>query len=856
MATQETNVKKTRPFAEYAENAGTNFNSADFSGTSAAGAIDQAVSGFKNVFEGAVELVDKTVKGNIKDDVTAAEDAFFSEVGVPGRSAPEASINLPDLPEGMKSEFVNLENAREAVRQGKLNKETYALRMDSVSRQLRIKYPGYRDEVDTLVQKAAGFRPANRVMNDMFDEMDAADSDRAARRTNAKKVQHRANAMAMTPEERTVNDQYLDAIETSGWATSMTDQYDRFVGKMEQKDSILKGQVRTLETTAMMKTATRDKTKQMAKNFATTVATFNTDFAFNPLQEDGKGAVSLMESVIRPDSDGGISVSKDERLMLAAQGAKTRFYTGKRIRELWGTKFKDSGGNVHTYGDFFDLNEALKENDEFVATLYSGLIKDPLTFGSLVDTYTKANIEQLGNEALLNDGNLSRLAALAKVLGNNPAFGPDLWKAIQGQLKEPATQQASMNNFLKLTSPSGITQDATLEREIEAGNYSPEQLEAVVTTSLNAITTLANPQMAEQAFKKVFTGDRNILRRFNKKDKLRLFQAMSSPAVVDFMKKTRDVDLKNNYRGWLADSFSEVFREDIANVGSTSAQGITGFQLEYTNDNKFELTGTGDSPLSIPVRESIRKVNTFLSVWENAYPDELTPEKKTLYTKKLLETSGVSTTPGTQGGLFNQMYNAVVGSPDTATEAKGSSSGGTTITPTPGPGEAARASATRPIGEEVAKAESGSSSSLLGESQNSVFKDQPEVTSQTLDQLVKFSAPGGAYSNWSKEWKKENGVGDPDVPSTPMGTYQITGTTLKGLMKNLGLKGNEVFTEDLQHRLFNELIKGRGLDDFLAGKIDVNDMVARIGKEWEGVARNSDTQEAIKRKLLAMKKEA
>ncbi len=76
------------------------------------------------------------------------------------------------------------------------------------------------------------------------------------------------------------------------------------------------------------------------------------------------------------------------------------------------------------------------------------------------------------------------------------------------------------------------------------------------------------------------------------------------------------------------------------------------------------------------------------------------------------------------------------------------------------------------------------------------------LTEMTVDQAIAFSAPSGPYGQWVK-----NTIGR---VATPMGAYQIVGTTLRAAKKGLGLKGDEVMTPELQEMLGQWIYRQQG----------------------------------------------
>jgi len=68
-----------------------------------------------------------------------------------------------------------------------------------------------------------------------------------------------------------------------------------------------------------------------------------------------------------------------------------------------------------------------------------------------------------------------------------------------------------------------------------------------------------------------------------------------------------------------------------------------------------------------------------------------------------------------------------------------------------------------------------------------------KLTDMTVDQALQFASPSGPYGQWVK--------GQVGRVATPMGAYQIVGTTLQAAKEGLGLTGNEKMTPELQEKL-------------------------------------------------------
>lgn len=77
-----------------------------------------------------------------------------------------------------------------------------------------------------------------------------------------------------------------------------------------------------------------------------------------------------------------------------------------------------------------------------------------------------------------------------------------------------------------------------------------------------------------------------------------------------------------------------------------------------------------------------------------------------------------------------------------------------------------------------------------------------KLTDMTVDEAIRFSDPRGPYAQWVKDQ-----IGR---VATPMGGYQIVGTTLRAMKNSLGLKGDEKMTPELQDRLGQQILTEQG----------------------------------------------
>lgn len=105
------------------------------------------------------------------------------------------------------------------------------------------------------------------------------------------------------------------------------------------------------------------------------------------------------------------------------------------------------------------------------------------------------------------------------------------------------------------------------------------------------------------------------------------------------------------------------------------------------------------------------------------------------------------------------------------------------------------------------------------------------LTSMTLGEVV----------DAQKAWSKNHG-------SSAAGRYQFMRATLQELSQKLNLAGNMRFDADLQDRLGYYLLKRRGYDDYMAGKIGPVEFGKRLAQEWASLPVLAATKGGVKDK--------
>ncbi|GGE24342.1 hypothetical protein SAMN05421774_10856 [Gemmobacter megaterium] len=122
----------------------------------------------------------------------------------------------------------------------------------------------------------------------------------------------------------------------------------------------------------------------------------------------------------------------------------------------------------------------------------------------------------------------------------------------------------------------------------------------------------------------------------------------------------------------------------------------------------------------------------------------------------------------------------------------------------------------------------GSFSTLFGHSQNGGRFHGIDVSRMTLAQLGDFADPNGEYGQWVK--------GKVGRVATPMGRYQIVGTTLRNAATEMGLSGDTVFSPQTQTAIAEHLARKR----LSSARSPAAKRIA-MRAEWEGFKHVPDS---------------
>lgn len=116
--------------------------------------------------------------------------------------------------------------------------------------------------------------------------------------------------------------------------------------------------------------------------------------------------------------------------------------------------------------------------------------------------------------------------------------------------------------------------------------------------------------------------------------------------------------------------------------------------------------------------------------------------------------------------------------------------------------------------------------------------ERAEISKMTLGEVQQLQKAMLAHPE--NKWNSSAVGAGQFVSQTLFGKTLKDGTVVPGLVQEMGLSPDTVFSPELQDQMMIRLLKRRGLDQFQAGALDLDAFRTNLGNEWSGTKREGD----------------
>lgn len=558
-------------------------------------ALGDLFQNLAGVLDAGIKEADRATQEGIQNEIFDQVDAIQDEFGVSSATLfQEDPGSTAATPPALADSGRHLQGLQAQYERGALKESHYWARMNSMVRQLRGRYPGYRAEIDSMVSSIVGARPANALRNALMSEW----KEEANAGNQALKDYNNLVEWALKSGTSQTGRSYLpmDFFErqATGNPYSMV-ELQSHISQVTSAENIV-----TARRNQMAEAATQDSltTRQVERAWAQEATSFVNDTISDIGNSLGKQYADIrsLEQEIRNAASSGDPGSEEQVRQLSAMVSQLQGSLldglNKKFTESW------DGDPSHSYAS--QLDDATRQSIINTAMAPIALIQDSINnkdygIANSVMNYTKAKQNDINKELLDKIPFMGLLGSLKEFGGPDfPGFfmqlgGAELQGTLTKVLKDASlvsmgTGDGSVVKYFDLGEEAGekkeyydslITQWQNVANQVVSGKLPPD----VVANSVNFM-------FGQEAL--------GILGRMTPESRYQYFKKVASPAVSNQMlalKKAGDIDSWNTYQNWVTSSFITLFRSAVSDLPGAfpNTQGISVTWDKTTNG--FKVTG-------------------------------------------------------------------------------------------------------------------------------------------------------------------------------------------------------------------------------------------------------------------------
>lgn len=557
------------------------------------GKYEKLYSNLVNSLKVGVDNADAAVKGMIKSDVYEGVDKLRGAQGVDlaadnpltplnldkasvaptagtgaagggatgeGSQASPMDANRPPNPSGVKGD---LQRLQAAYTQGKISDTHYYAQLETMNRALRARYPGYRDEVDAMVQSVTGVTPANALRKAVLSDLNTAQS--SADSLAKERLSFVKSNLAYLPGD-------FAQKEASGNPYPMTYLID-YASKQQISELQVKNYTAGLAAKAAAGNATSTDASQTATNI---ISTMNTQL-MNKSSQNGVSIQGWLSQRI-DELKNNKSLSPDQEAKMKAEFFQFKNAYQSALTEMWGQKLspdskltlasalndpgKQKSISEQAMAQFDLIEKALTDKD--LGLLHAA----ENTLRSMNNSDARAINEKYPTVRALSA--IAAMPGMSNVLQNVLTTQPGKYGEALNQLSQALTIHNITGGVHSPNGQTTISDDLKVWAATPGGN-TPQGMQKFLQDRVNEVNNPALPMENKiLAAKKIF-GEENMKMIFKYRDadsQFKAFSMLTSPEVTKTMlaAKDKDPELWKSYSLWAQNSFAQSYRQLVNNL--------------------------------------------------------------------------------------------------------------------------------------------------------------------------------------------------------------------------------------------------------------------------------------------------
>ena len=485
-----------------------------------------------------------------------------------GGSTSGSPMDANRPPQAQQDSFKNrIQSLQAAYSQGRIGDTYYTTQLEAMNRAIRAKYPGFRDEVDAMVQTITGINPANSLRKAVLNDLSTAQSE-------ADKAQNKIQDFAKS------NLEYLSPQTIQKVAQGKATMGDLMLEVQPQK--IEENRISLAKSRLALKKDQNAATSEDASQTATQVINSIDSKLMNSTSVNGVSINGWLDK-IREEIKDGKSLTPDRENQIKAEFLQMKQNYENGLNNMWNSSL--APGNKNTLASTlndpgrqkaindnamkkFDLIEqAITNKDYGLLNQTSNAIK------SMTDNTARTILEKYPTIGVTSA--IAKMPGMANILQNLMTSQPGMYSDLQNQVSSAIRVHNLTGGVYQPEGQTSASDDLKTYASVP-GNKTPEGMNRYLR---ERAIELSNPQlpldMRANAARKMFSADNNqfILKWGTSGSKVQMFNTLTSPEITKSMEEIGKLnpDVWQNYSKWSMNTFANGFKtvfNDVNNVNN------------------------------------------------------------------------------------------------------------------------------------------------------------------------------------------------------------------------------------------------------------------------------------------------
>ncbi len=770
-----------------------------------------------DVTQGVDTVIKLDLDKTLREGVDNIRQAHIFEGTAQLEGALSTANKTDELPVGVRQGMDRIDTLTKAKRFGSISDTNYLTQVADLVSGVKTRYSGYTKEIDEKIKSIVGVDPANALRASIVSDIDALRTQQASQQNKWDTyVAQKGSKFPVGYENMTEAEIRMSVAKTEKSEHDLDmykKQYDLLTehgldARSQTKDNYSKQLNRNV---AVSMNATMDSfAKKLGPNWLDDIALGK----MNP--ESRKAAIAGVDKLIR---------SVDTAAVTLANSPASDKEPGTTFASV-----------ITRGGKQKELDDAIEWAKRPLMMIKKAVEEGDAVSLKLATAQLKAMESEVGLEMHRQNPELMQLEVLQKAIG--PAAYNTLLTTKDTGLMEPSIRVSKDIFRIKNTKEvalEGKSLSDSIKESREKNISSPQVNREIINRPITLLTSkdpLTTPEVKANAAKSIFLDNDPgfLLRNTPPSQKMDVYTKLVNEETRAAVKGLGP-DIYQNYTKWADENFKNVFKDTastiVYNVTSSPYYTIAydpesnRIKTTLTNDGvRYQAGGGGLVSAVIPKQtaDAVSKLNAGLASIEGVYKDAGIDPK--MATATLIRDLSLEEKNMKKEGFFYTIDKAIFDKtmPVIENEIKGINKMKDNILKTAPP--ALREYLKNSYAPEDSKVTDLPSLILQGESKGNFNLlwggKEANLTSMTVDEVLSMQG------DMAKSGAKSTAAGGP----------QIIRKTLAGLKKELGLKGDEMFSEGLQAQMMEKLLERRGLKDYKAGKISRQQFTNNLAKEF------------------------